>query len=108
MTPLRQKMIDLMTFRQYSPKTHETYLGYVTHLSRYYGCSPEYLSEQQVTQWLMQTANERNWSASTVHQAKNGLKFFYTQVLEQTAFSLNITLPKRPQKTPLLLTQQEV
>ena len=108
MTPLRQKMIDLMTFRQYSPQTHKAYLAYVTYLSRYYNCSPEHLTEQQVIDWLMQVANERHWSASTVHQAKNGLKFLYTQVLAQPDFLLDIGLPKRPQKIPLLLTQQEV
>ncbi len=31
MTPLRQKMIDLMTFRQYAPKTCQVYLRAVIH-----------------------------------------------------------------------------
>jgi len=108
MTPLRQKMIDLMTFRQFSPKTHQVYLGTIVHLSDYYHCSPERLSEQQVTDWLMHTANERNWSPSTVHQALMGLKFLYFQVLKRSDFMLEITLPKRNQRIPLLLTQKEV
>lgn len=108
MTPLRQKMIDLMTFRQFSPKTHQAYLGTITHLSDHYYCSPEKLSEQQVADWLMHTANERNWSPSTVHQALMGLKFLYLQVLKRPNFKLAVTLPKRTQSIPLLLTQKEV
>lgn len=108
MTPLRQKMIDLMTFRQFSPKTHQAYLGTITHLSDHYHCSPAKLSEQQVIDWLMQTANERTWSPSTVHQALMGLKFLYSQVLEKPDFNLKIALPKRSHRIPLLLTQKEV
>jgi site-specific recombinase XerD len=61
-----------------------------------------------VKHWLIETANQRNWSASTVHQTLMGLKFLYHQVLEQDDYILKISLPKRPQKIPQLLTQQEV
>lgn len=108
MTPLRQQMIDLMNFRQFSPKTHQAYLSAVTRLSAHYHRTPEQISAEEVKHWLMETANQRNWSASTVHQTLMGLKFLYHQVLEQKEFALNIRLPKRPQKIPALLTQQEV
>ena len=51
MTPLRQKMIDLMTFRQFAPKTHQIYLRAVTSLSTYYHRSPEQISNQGVGQF---------------------------------------------------------
>ena len=75
MTPLRQKMVDLMTFRQLSPKTHIAYLNIVTRLSVYYQRSPEQITIEEIKQWLIHIANERHWSASTTHQAINGLKF---------------------------------
>lgn len=108
MTPLRQKMIELMTFRQFSPKTHQAYLAAVTKLSTYYHRSPEHITQDEVKLWLIETANQRHWSASTVHQTMMGIKFCYHQVLEQEDFFLEITLPKRPQKIPALLTQKEV
>ena len=70
MTPLRQKMIDLMTFRQFAPKTHRIYLKAVTSLSTYYHRSPEQISSEEVKSWLMETAAKRKWSAST-HRASN-------------------------------------
>lgn len=108
MNPLRQKMIDLMTFRQFSPKTHQAYLIAVTKLSGYYHRSPEQITSDEVKHWLIKTANERNWSASTVQQTMMGLKFFYGQVLGKKDFLQTIPLPKRPQKIPLLLNQHEV
>ena len=108
MTPLRQKMIDLMTFRQFSPKTHQAYLHSVSLLSRAYHRSPEHITTQEIKDWLIQTANERKWSDSTVHQMFNGLKFCYQQVLERPDHLAGILLPKRAQKIPDLLTRQEV
>lgn len=108
MTPLRQKMIDLMTFRQFASKTQQAYLGAVTKLSTYYHRSPEQIDSEEVKLWLMATTAERNWSASTVHQTMMALKFCYHYVLEKEDFFLDIPLPKRPQKIPVLLTQKEV
>lgn len=108
MTPLRQKMIDLMNFRQYAPKTQQVYLAAAIKLSTYYRRSPEQISAEEVKSWLMETAVKRKWSASTVHQTLMALRFCYHHVLEQDDFFLDITLPKRPQKIPVLLTQKEV
>jgi site-specific recombinase XerD len=93
MTPLRQKMIDLMPFRQFASKTHQIYLRAVTHLSTYYHRSPEQISPEEVKSWLMETAAQRKWSASTVHQTLMALKFCYHHVLEKEAFFLDIPLP---------------
>ena len=108
MTPLRQKMTDLMTFRQFSPKTHTAYLYATTRLTTYYQRSPEQISIEEIKHWLIQTANKRNWSASTTHQTINALKFLYHQVLEYPNNFIDIPLPKRPQKSPEFLTQNEV
>ena len=46
MSPLRQKMIEAMRVRGYSPRTHQSYLGAVSALSKFYGRSPERLDVQ--------------------------------------------------------------
>ncbi len=108
MTPLRQKMIDLMTFRQLAPKTCQVYLSAVTKLTTHYHRSPECISSEEIKQWLMGISRERKWSASTIHQTLMALKFCYEQVLEQSNFLSDFQLPKRPQKILILLTQKEV
>ena len=108
MTPLRQKMIELMTFRQFAPKTHQVYLSAATKLTSYYHRSPEKINAEEVKQWLIGISAERKWSASTIHQTLMALKFLYEQVLQQNDYLCDFQLPKRPQKIPVLLTQKEV
>ncbi len=108
MTSLRQKMLDLMTFRQFAPKTCQVYLSAVTRLTSYYHRSPEHISSEEIKQWLIGISSERKWSASTIHQTLMALKFFYEQVLKKSNFLSDFQLPKRPQKIPVLLTQKEV
>ena len=108
MSTIRQNMIDLMTFRNFSPRTHEAYFGAVFRLAKYYDRSPEKITEEEVKQWLMQLFLKDHLAPATVHQAANGVKFLYHQVLGWEDFLVKISLPSRPQKIPALLTRQEV
>jgi site-specific recombinase XerD len=108
MNPLRQQMIDLMSFRNYSPRTHQTYLGHVKNLALYYHRSPEEITEEEVEQWLMFLFLKKKLAPASVMQAFNALKFLYSQVLKKEDFLLKITLPKREQKIPDLLSPKEV
>jgi site-specific recombinase XerD len=108
MNPLRQKMIDLLTYRNYSPCTHEAYLGHVKHLAEYYHRSPEQISEEEVKQWLMFLFLTKKLAPASVLQAANAINFLYHQVMGKEDFLPKVTLPKRAQKIPDLLTQDEV
>ena len=108
MTALRQKMIDLMSFCNLSPRTHEAYLHAVSRLANYYHRSPEKITEEEVHLWLMHIFLKQHLAPASVHQAANGVKFLYHQVLGLEDFLIKISLPKRPQKIPALLTRQEV
>ena len=108
MNPLRQQMVELMTYRNYSLRTHEAYLYHVKHLASYYHRSPEQITEKEVEQWLMFLFLKKKLAPASVMQASNALKFLYCQVLERDDFLLNISLPKREQKIPDLLTPKEV
>ncbi len=108
MTPLRQKMIGVMNFRQLAPSTQVSYLNSVTRLCNYYQRSPDKISAEEVKYWLVTYSAERKWSASTVHQTVMAIYFVYHQVLAQGDFQIDIKLPKKPQKIPALLTKKEV
>jgi len=108
MTPLRQKMIDLMTYRNLSPRTHESYLGAVERLTRYYQRPPEQISVEDIQLWLMHLSLKQHLAPASINVAANGIKFLYRQVLGQDDFLLKFKLPKRIQKIPALLTRQEV
>ena len=54
MTPLRQKMLDLMTFRDLSPNTCDTYIGAVNALATHYNRSPILITEQEARSWVIE------------------------------------------------------
>lgn len=108
MTPLREKMIDAMRLRGFSPRTHESYLSAVSLLARHYHQSPDRLTTDQLQAFFLYLVKQRNLSPSTCRLYLNGIRFLYLQVLQWPALAVTLTVPKRPQRIPELLTRDEV
>ena len=62
MTPLRQKMIDVMQVRGMSPRTHRSYLNVVTDLAKYYHRSPDQMSGEELQAFFLYLVKERRVS----------------------------------------------
>ncbi len=108
MTPLRQQMIDAMRQRGFSIRTHQSYLGAVRDLARYYHQSPDQLQVNQIQDYFVHLVQERGLSGASCRLYLNALRFLYLQVLHQSQFDIPIQYPKRAQKIPELLTRAEV
>lgn len=108
MTMLRQQMIHAMRQRGLSPRTHESYLYAVTALSRYWRTSPDCLSTDQVQRYLEYLVQERELAPATCRLQKNGIRFFYLNVLGRPGVDFELVTPKRPQRIPELLTRQDI
>ncbi len=61
---LRQQMIDAMTLRGFSPRTHKSYLSAVTDLAKYYHRSPDRLSIEQIQAYFLYLVKERYLSCA--------------------------------------------
>jgi len=108
MTPLRERMIKAMHMHGFSPRTHESYLAAVSGLARFTRRSPDTLTQGDLQRYLEHLTLERQLAPASVRLAYNGIRFLYLQVLEWPAVDLEVTLPKRPQRIPALLTRGEV
>jgi integrase/recombinase XerD len=108
MTTLRQKMIDAMLVRGFSVRTQRSYLDAVIHLSRYYQCSPERLSNAQLQDYFRYLVIERQLSPASCRLSFNGIRFLYLHILAWPAVDLSVALPKRKQRIPELLSRDEV
>ena len=108
MTPLRQQMIDAMTVRGFSPRTHESYLYAVTQFAAYYHRSPDQITIDEQRAWFLYLVKERHLSPASCRLYLNGLRFLYLQVLKQAEFDVEIPIPSRAQRIPELLTRSEV
>jgi site-specific recombinase XerD len=108
MTALRQKMIDAMRVRGFSVRTHQSYLSAVGELAGYYKRSPETLSVEELQAFFAYLAIERELSGATCRLYLNAVRFFYLQVLGWPSFDVPMTVPKKAQRIPELLTRTEV
>jgi site-specific recombinase XerD len=108
MTELRQKMIDQMTLRGLSPKTHAAYLHAVSGLARHFATPPDQLGQEQIQAYLLHLMRERKLAWSSVNVATQGIRFFYHRTLGWERLRLEIPPCKRPTKVPEVLSTAEV
>ena len=108
MGTLRNKMIDAMNLRRFSLRTHESYLGAISSLARYYNLPPDKIDAQQLQAYLLHLTVERGLSWSTCNVAVSAFRFFYVEVLGRERTNLPIPPRKKPTKLPEILSRQEL
>ena len=107
MTPLRQRFLDDLRLRNYSPRTIEAYLAAVVKLTRHFHRAPDQLSAEQVRQFQLHLVAQRV-SFSQLNQVTAGLRFFYGITLGRPEVVSRIAYGKRPKKLPIVLAPDEV
>jgi integrase/recombinase XerD len=108
MTPLRQRMLEDMQMRNFSPHTRDAYVRAVAQLARYYQRSPDQLSTQEVRTYLLYLINDRHVSPSTFNQVRCALRFFYRITLGSDWVLDRIVCQKEEKKLPIVLSRDEV
>jgi site-specific recombinase XerD len=99
MTPLRTKMIHEMQWQRLAPKTQKASVTAVAGLAKFYDCSPDRLSPEQIRTYLHHLLVERRLAWSSCHQAAAGLQFFSTKTLGWDV--LHLHLPPRTGRSQL-------
>ena len=110
MTTLRQQLIDVLTLKGLSERTHEAYIAAVARLARYYKRSPERIVNEEIKDYLLHLHNERKLSASSLNVAVSGLRFFYRYVLDRGIAEVERALPrhKKPKQCVRVYSLTEV
>ena len=108
MGTLRNKMIDAMNLRRFSLRTHESYLGAISSLARYYNLPPDKIDAQQLQAYLLHLTVERGLSWSTCNVAVSAFRFFYVEVLGRERTDVPMPPRKKPTKLPEILSRQEL
>lgn len=94
MNPLRQKLIQEMVLRGFSPRTQDSYLSQIQHLALHYKLSPDKLSDQQIKDYLLHLADVRQLSPSSRNQAVNAMRFFFSRVLNRSLDGIPALVPR--------------
>jgi integrase/recombinase XerD len=107
-SPLRQRMIEDMTVRNFAPNTQESYLRQVGLFARYFGKSPEQLGPEEIRTYQIYLAEERKVSVGTRIVAVSALRFLYAICLKRDWTVQLIPTPKKDHRLPVILSPQEV
>ena len=108
MTELRRRMIQAMTVRGFSPRTHESYVAAVRGLAKHYRRSPDRLSADEVQAYLAHMVTVRKLSWSTCNIAAQAFRFLYHVTLGRDCVKFEVPAPKQPQRIPEILSRDEV
>jgi integrase/recombinase XerD len=107
-TPLRQRMLEDLQIRNYSPTTIRIYLHVIAEFAKHFGKSPDQLGAEHVRCYQLFLIKEKRVSQSTCIQIVCALRFFYTHTLSRKIAIDRIPFPRRERKLPLILSREEV
>ncbi|MFL6302319.1 MAG: tyrosine-type recombinase/integrase [Candidatus Sulfotelmatobacter sp.] len=109
MTPLRQRLLDELQRRHYTPDTIRGYLHAVQEFAHYFGQSPERLGAEEIREFQLYLIREKKLAPGTVALRMGALRFLYKKVLRRRDLDLeDLPLVKTPRKLPVVLSPEEV
>jgi site-specific recombinase XerD len=108
MTRLRKMMLDELERRNYSQTTRKAYLLGVEQFAKHFDCSPDRLGLNHIRDYQAYLFRVREPQPASVAVRLAALRFLFVAVLKRRWSVDDTPYPKRPDKLPTVLTQEEV
>jgi integrase/recombinase XerD len=107
--PLRQRVLDELQRRNYSPTTTRGYILAIKQFAEYLGKSPEQLGGDEIRRFELHLLREKKLAAGTVEGRMSALRFLFKKVLKRRDIAYDdLIFPKVPRKLPVVLSPDEV
>ncbi|NCN09589.1 MAG: tyrosine-type recombinase/integrase [Leptospira sp.] len=105
--PLFQKLINQIELKNYSKRTKKTYLFWNYKALEFIQCQPQFVSEEELIEFLLYLKNVRDVRGTTLLSAQSSLLFYYK---DATGFLPNLKFPsvKKEKVLPEILSFEEV
>src|SRR5438128_10613026 len=100
MSPLRQRMLEDLQIRNYSPHTVDAYLRAVAQFAKHFRTSPDRLGAEHIRTYQLHLLHQQV-SESVFIQTVCALRFFYETTLDRPWMVEYIPSPKKPQPFPV-------
>ena len=107
MSALRQRLIEDLQVRNYSPRTVEAYVAAVVKLTRHFMRAPDQLTSEELRAFQVHLLSVKT-SWSQFNQIVCGLRFFYSTTLGRSEVVETLPYGKRPKVLPVVLSMEEV
>jgi len=108
MTPLRRRMIDDMTLRNFTKATIDAYVRCVARFALYFHSSPDLLGREHVRAYLLHLLQEQHVSQSYYKLIRCALRFFYRETLGRDDVPASLAPVKQPRSLPVVLGPDEL
>jgi site-specific recombinase XerD len=110
MTALRQKLIDEIQLRGFSPHTLDSYVRSVAGLAGFYDRPPDQIKDEEIKAYLLHLLRIKKLAVSSIIVAVSALRFFFGQVLQRPTKAIEEALPrmKKPVLRPKVYSVQEL
>jgi site-specific recombinase XerD len=107
MSALRQRLIEDMQVRNYSPRTVEAYVAAVAKVAKHFKKSPDQLTSEELRAFQVHLLSVKaSWSQ--FNQIVCGLRFFYRTTLGRAEVVEMLPYGKKPKTLPVVLSVEEV
>ena len=106
-SPLRRRMIEDMTMRNFAPRTQEGYIRAVRACAGFLGRSPSAASFEDVRRFQLHLVSS-GVGVPAVNHALTALRFLFTVTLRKPAVVAQLPFIKEPRKLPVVLSPEEV
>ena len=108
MTRLRKLMLEELERRNYTQATRRAYLLGVEQFAKHFQRSPEQLGLEHIRDYQVFLFRVRKLKPNTVAVRLAALRFLFVAVLKRRWTITDTPYPKRPDKLPVVLSQDEV
>ena len=108
MNALRQRMIEDLRVRNYSPDTIKVYVRAVAVFAQHFGKPPDQLGPEQIHEYQVYLVETKKASWGVLNQAVCALRFFYGKTLGRKEMIEQIPHARVGRRLPVVLSVSEV
>ena len=108
MTELRQRMLEELQRRNYSPETIRAYLQHVAAFAQHFHRPPDQLRTNDIRQYQLFLIQRKKVAWSTYNQIVAALRFFYAKIVKRPFVLSEIPYTRRPQRLPRVYARNRI
>ena len=106
-SPLRARMIEDMTVRNFGADTQRDYIRAVKKLAAFLDRSPDTATPEDLRRFQIDLVGS-GATPSTVNSTVTALRFFFSTTVDQPERTRHLALVHQPRKVPVVLSREEV
>src|SRR2546429_2247520 len=106
-SPLRRRMIEDMSVRNFVEKTRNDYIRQVRTFTAFLGRSPDTATAEDLRRFQLHQS-QSGVRPPSMNNAVAALRFFFTVTLDRPEMARHLTFVREPRKIPVILSLEEI